>query len=155
MLNKFLFLFPLEFGANIVAWGNLVVHLVIAVAAPNILSYSAVNQGNVTFSMAHLLVSLLLLAGVRRVSENILLPCISIWPTFPCAQQENHNMLLPWLFLQTVGSIESIAEVTSDYMAGFESFNSFLVTFPVEVYSCLVVLSLFKKLKQPLYVRRQ
>jgi hypothetical protein len=39
-----------------------------------------------------------------------LLPYISIAST-----EKYHNWLLPWLFFQTAGSIESIAEFTSDY----------------------------------------
>lgn len=149
MLQKFLWLFSLEFGAYLVGWSCV---CGFAVSNVNILKFAAMNQGNSTFVVVLFLSTLLLLSGVYQVRFETF---HHDWQKTADLYwlQKNLKIMLPSLFLQAAGTADGLVfnlmelnqpyfvvltPVIEKYTAGFAPCHCTIKSSVIEIWFILI-----------------
>lgn len=104
MLQSFLRLFPLNFGAYLIAVSSVSLSCGLLLTDVNFLQHLGMSQGNFGFVVVYFLSSLLLLVGVYQV---IFLFHRKLFIEINFLLQENSKMLTPWMIVSMTGTIES------------------------------------------------
>lgn len=134
-MEKFLFLFPLEFGAYTAAFLTIISNSLLAFFNTPIFGFA--YAGNVYYNVCSIFTGLLLFLGVRRVRWKKILSKLQI-KNFFCSQQSS-SKFIPWIFFYTAGCFEVFVTQIKQ--------QNYLVLFTslVDVYLLFVVICLYKK----------
>lgn len=73
LLEKFLFLFPLEVGAYIIAGMTMLLNCLVVMAKMQIVGLTSANSGNFIFHIFGIVTAILLLRGSYKVGSELFL----------------------------------------------------------------------------------
>lgn len=134
-MDKFLFLFPLEFGAYTAAFLTILTNSLILFLNTSL--FGLTYAGNVYYNICSVLTGFLLFIGIKRVNRRKFLSKIQI--NFSSLFQQSSSKIIPWIFFYTAGCFEVfVTQIKQqNYLV--------LLTSLVDVYLLFVVICLYKK----------
>lgn len=141
MLQSFLWLFSMKFGAYLIAVSSVSLSCGLLLTDVNFLQHLGMSQGNVGFVAVYFLSSLVLLVGVYQV---IFLFHRKLFIEINLILQENPKMLTPWMIVSMTGTIESF--VASSIIKDFN--KTFCISIVIDVFFWFCIRTVYAKLKR-------